>query len=425
MSLHEMWRTAAADNPEARAYLAGYERERFRARAAAAVTAVRQAPAPPPDETDTGPLFAFEFELRPGASLVWKLAEDPHQRTDLYRMLASVHPQQYRPALVRSLVDLAFRLEEEGDAQAAVAQLDEALEQARQLTGPDGDTTVARCLYERSRMALGLHGFDEALRGLREAATLPAPDLEVVTACARMRSTILDPYIALAVHEGKRTEAMSLLTEYTEVLRGLSEQDSTELPALARALNSLGGLRFEDDQAAGRAAVVEAVAIRRELVKADPGTQLPGLAAALNNLGFLSLRQRDLATARTSLAEAVSIRRGLAAEAFHDHGTTLLRSLNNLVFVLFDEGPTRQSELLDATAQARATAERLAADDVGARPDVAMALLHFAQARLLSGRELDEAAAAVDRLLSAYGAEASAIGVLPQATAMRDLLATR
>jgi tetratricopeptide (TPR) repeat protein len=424
MSLDEIWQAVAADNPEARDCLARYERDLIPALGAALAAGTREQPPLPPAETRTKAPFATEFEIRKPASLVAGLADGPHQRTDLFRMLTPVRPE-FRPALVRSLMDLAQRREENGDLEAAAAHLDEALDHGQQLSEADQDTTIARCLYERSRISLRLGRSDEALHRLREAATLTTADIEVALACARMRSAILKAISQIALQEGNQVGAVSYLTELADVLRLLAKSDPAELPDLAMTLNNLGTQRFKDDQAAGRAAVAEAVAIRRNLATADTRMHLPGLAAALNNLGFLSLRMRDLGTARSALAEAVEIRRGLATAEFGTYGSPLLRSLNNLVFVLLSQKPTLPGDLLEATAEARAVAEQLAAHDQGAMPDVALTLLHFAEARVLANRELDAAKAAVDSLLSAYGAQASAMGLLKDATALQQRLAAR
>ncbi|MFI0447991.1 hypothetical protein [Actinomadura sp. 6N118] len=423
MSLDEIWRAAAADNPEARDYLARYERDMVPAHRAAVAASRRLAP-PPPAETRDELLFAIEYEMQKAAPLVAELADGPHQRTDLFRMLTPVHPRLYRSALVQSLTELALQLERDGDLEAAVTHLDEALDHSRELLQQDRDNALALCLYQRARISLGLNRREEALRCLREAATLAAADDEVISTCARMRSTMLEAYTSIALNEGNRAEAMSLLTEHADVLRSLAERDPAELPDLAMTLNNLGALRFEDNQTAGRAIVTEAVAIRRDLAAADPGTHLPGLSAALNNLGFLGLRMGDLDTAQTSLAEAVSIRRGLTSGKPDTYGPQLLRSLNNLVLVLLSRKTAQPGDLLDATAEARALAEQLASRHLCAAHDIALTLLHFAEARVLARRELPAAKAAVDNLLSSYDMEASATGLHQRATTLRNLLAT-
>lgn len=424
MSLDELWQAVAADNPEARDWLVRYERDVKPVMWAVLAAGMPEQPSPLPAESGTKEPFALEFEMRKPASLIAELADGPHQRTDLFRMLTPVRPQ-FRPELVRSLMEVALRLEQRGDLEAAAAHLDEALDHGRQLNEPDRDTTIAHCLYGRSRISLRLGRSEEALHRLREAATLATADIEVALACARMRSAILKASSQIALQEGNRVAAVSYLTEHADVLRSLAESDPAELPDLAMTLNNLGTQRFQDDQAAGRAAVTEAVAIRRNLATADTQTHMPGLAAALNNLGFLSLRMRDLGTARSNLAEAVAIRRGLAAAEFGTYGSPLLRSLNNLVVVLLSQEPAQPGDLIEATAEARAVAEQLAARDQGAMPDVALTLLHFAEARVLANRELDAAKAAVDSLLSAYGAQASAMGLLKDATALQQRLAAR
>jgi hypothetical protein len=96
---------------------------------------------------------------------------------------------------------------------------------------------------------------------------------------------------------------------------------------------------------------------------------------------------------------------------FDVYGSPLLRSLNNLAFVLLHRDPPLPNELLETAAEARAVADRLAARDPAATPDVALTLLHFAEAHVRIGLELDLAKSAVDTLLSAYRKQASATGL--------------
>jgi len=206
MNLDQIWQAVAADNPEAQDYLVRHERELLPVLGTALAAALREPPPPPAEPREQRP-FAFEFEMRKPASLVAELADSPHQRTDLFRMLTPVHPQQYRPALVQSLTEQALRLEQDGDLNAAVAHLDEALEHGRQLPEPDRDTTIARCLYERARISLRLGRADEALRCVREAATAATAataDTALSHACGRIRSAILKVFSEIALREGNR-----------------------------------------------------------------------------------------------------------------------------------------------------------------------------------------------------------------------------
>ncbi|WP_216898049.1 hypothetical protein [Nocardia alni] len=421
MNLDEIWRSIAADNVEARDYLVRHERDLLPAEAAP-VAAQDQPPLLAAGNGD-GPPFAVEFEMENLPSLITNLVDEPHEQTDLFRMLTDVRPQQFRPALVLSLMELALRLEQDNDFDIAVSHLDEALHHSHQLTGPDRNNMIAGCLYQRSQISLKMSRFQEALHQLRKAAALAIDDTELAFTCGHARSIVLHAVSQIAVQEGNRTEAVSYLAERADVLQSLAQHDAAELPDLAITLNNLGALRFEDDHAAGRATVAKAIAIRRDLATADARTHLPGLAAALNNLGFLSLRMRDLDTARSSLTEAVSIRRGLADTEFETHGPPLLRSLNNLVVVLLNQDLAQHGDLLEATAEARAVAERLAAHDPRNTSDVAMTLLHFAEARVRAHRELEAARAAVNALLSTYRAQTAAMGLHQQARALRQRLA--
>ncbi|HEV2348104.1 MAG TPA: hypothetical protein VGS97_28720 [Actinocrinis sp.] len=113
----------------------------------------------------------------------------------------------------------------------------------------------------------------------------------------------------------------------------------------------------------------------------------------------------------------------MASSDLGTHGPQLLQSLNNLVLVLRSRVLAGPADLLDAIVEARALAERLADRDPSARVDVAPTLLRFAEARVLVGQDLDAANAAVGTLLSVYGAEASAAGLIDRATALREQLA--
>ncbi|MGO9783247.1 MAG: hypothetical protein ACLPKE_12865 [Streptosporangiaceae bacterium] len=423
MNLDEIWQAAAADNPEAQDYLLQFERE-VRPRAVAAmskiVSELTPSPVPPAEtETETKPTYAFEFEVREPVSVIGQLADGLDRRIVLFRMLVPAFTE-LRPMLVRSLMESAMQLEQDGDLEAAATRIDEAVGHGRQLHGPDWDTTVVHALYERSRISMRLGLAEEALHRLREAADYVNADSELAFACAQLRSGILATICQVLLQGGDRGKVHSYLVEHAGVLRWLAQRDSTELANLATVLSRLGSLVFKDDEAVGRAALSEAIAIRRELAVADPPLHLVGLAIALNNFGHLNQSTGDLEKARLALAEAVSIRRGLAAAEFSSHSAPLLRCLNNLVIVLLDQKPTRAADLLEATAEARALSERLAVLDPDARIDVPLTLVQFAEARVLTDRELDAAKDALDCLLTEYSSEASEDDLLDHATALRQ-----
>jgi len=406
VSLDDLWHSAASENAEARAFLDWYRENLpvFDALATAIQKAAPTSSSPPRPESLP---FATEFEIENRTGLLERLAtsDNPRrhaeQQTELFRMLADVHPGLYRRALISWLARLAGQLEDSGRLEDAYTCAEEMLGHCRRVEGPDHDQVLVRCLYDCVRLLLRLDRPAEALERLRESCTLVGADERTLAIGRRELSTLLNVFAEDHLRTSRPGDALPYLAERVEILRLIVEDDPGQLPALAKTLNNLGSIGFDQDPAAGRAAVAEAVSIRRALVESDPDAHLPGLAVALYNLGNVSARSGDLQLACSSLMEAVSIRRRLAAAAPDTFLLPLLKSLDNLGWAL--SGLGRVDEMLATTTEASTLARRLAASDPRYAADAGHTLLDYVEVRLQANRQLDEAREVAREVLTTYG----------------------
>jgi tetratricopeptide (TPR) repeat protein len=318
------------------------------------------------DHAELADLASLALQLTPQPHLAAPLAEQlPDHSVRLAALAATLATQRVihdRAAvdgqpdtanwLARSLNSLAARLADLGQAEDALAAIEEAVSIRRELAATRPDTY-------RPDLAGSLSNLSNGLGAL-----------------------------------GRRDEALAAINEAVSIRRELAAtRPDTYRPGLADSLNILS-VRLADlgrrDQAL--AAINEAVSIYRELAATRPDTYRPDLATSLHNLSneLASLGRRDEALA--AINEAVSIYRDPATAAALE--AYLADSLNNLSVRLADLG--RRDEALAAISEAVSIYRELAAARPAAyRPGLATSL-HTLSVRLADLGRREEAQAALD-----------------------------
>jgi hypothetical protein len=124
-------------------------------------------------------------------------------------------------------------------------------------------------------------------------------------------------------------------------------------PGLASALDNLGRLLGKVGRPTeGLTAAEDAVAIRQALAVASPGRYRPALAASLENLAVAFSRLGRDVEAVTAIEDGVAIRRDLAAASPDHYGLDLAASLTSLSLLLLDVGRDAESDTAAKEASA-------------------------------------------------------------------------
>jgi hypothetical protein len=255
-----------------------------------------------PDEEDRARLAAALGNLanRLAEAGDRQAALEPARRAEqIYRQLAQASPAAHLPDLATSLNNLANHLAETGDRQAA-------LEPAREAV------TIGRQLAQAS-----------------PAAHLP--DL----------AASLNNLAVRLAEAGDRQAALEPAREAVTIRRQLAQASpAAYLPDLAASLNTLAiRLAETGDRQAALEPARQAEQIYRQLTQASPAAHLPGLAASLNNLAIGLAETGDRQAALEPAREAVTIYRQLAQDSPAAHLPDLATSLNTIASLIpADEG---------------------------------------------------------------------------------------
>jgi DNA-binding CsgD family transcriptional regulator len=253
------------------------------------------------------------------------------------------------------LVELARRLPWPSFALAdlTLTATQRALDYHRAPTGTSDAMTTAELLSilanrlsDVGQPGAALAAIEEAVEQYRALAEA-APDAflpDLATSLNNLSNQLSDM--------GRRRTALASMEEAVAIRRKLARAaPATFLPDLALALNNLSNQLSDVGQpGAALAAIEEAVEQYRALAEAAPDAFLPDLAASLNNLATsladMGRRKAALATA----AEAVAISRRLVEARRDAFLPDLALSLSNLSQRLHDVG--RQKAALAATKEA-------------------------------------------------------------------------
>ncbi|MGW2324756.1 tetratricopeptide repeat protein [Streptomyces sp. NPDC001700] len=201
---------------------------------------------------------------------------------------------------------------------------------------------------------------------------------------------------------GRWEEALEAIVEAVEIRRELVRYRADAFrPDLARSLNNLSNRLGDLGQwEEALEAIVEAVEIRRELVRDRPDVFQPSLALSLNNfsnsLGAVGRWEEALEV----ISEAVGVYRELARSRPDAFLPDLAMSLNNLASRLAGLG--QREEALEAIAEAAEVYRELAQGRADAfRPDLAMSLHNLAIGLAGLGRR-EEALEAIGEAVRVY-----------------------
>ncbi len=260
---------------------------------------------------------AAEIQARIVAALAERAPDDP----DMLSPLAAAQN------------DLAVRLRDLGEREAALAAAREAVELRRTLAAQRPDAfrpDLAASLNTLAAMLRELGEREAALAAAREAA-------ELHRALAAQRPDAFRPDLAMSLNNlaamlrelGEREAALAAAREAAELYRALAAQRPDAFrPYLAGSLNNLAPMLSElGEREAALAAAREAVDLRRALAAQRPDAFRPDLARSLNNL---AIRLRELGEREAALAaarEAAELYRALAAQRPDAFRPDLARSL--------------------------------------------------------------------------------------------------
>ncbi|MFE6866130.1 hypothetical protein ACFVFS_06205 [Kitasatospora sp. NPDC057692] len=294
------------------------------------------------------------------------------------------------PGRWRAVLDLAAS--ERGPAAAALENLVEQ---------PDGPLPLAELTDALPPIRLGLVTLARkaAARRLTEAGsadTAPADRARLLAELSQRRAD-----------EGDLTGSLAAMTEAVALLRALVRAEpAAHLSDLAQALNDQAVRRAQTgDREGAVAAATEAVACFHDATAPllDPRTR--SYAGALNNLAaWLSEVGRD-AEAADTIAESVALRRRMFAADADEYRPDLAQALGNLAIAQADTG--RLPQALDAAQESAEHYRLLAAREPAAfAPDWADALGNLGVVR-----------AALDDPAGALAAGEDAVAVRRQFTA--------
>ena len=268
------------------------------------------------------------------------------------------------PAVARSLLGVATRLQMQGKNAEAEIMHREALAMQRKLLG-NGHADTAVSLLHFGNLMLAKSRFSEA-----EAMFIEC--LETYRKLYGNES--LD--VALSLHnlasaldaKGKSTEAETMYRESLEIRRKLS---GNEQPEVARTLNNLADLLPPDEK---EAMLREALAIRRKVL----GSEHPDLCVSLRHLAIVLANQGKPAEAESLQREALAITGNLKGNEHPD----LARELNDLAFML-----GAQSKITEAKTMYRESLEMRRKLSGNEQPEVAHTLYNLATFLPLDERE--------------------------------------
>jgi hypothetical protein len=239
--------------------------------------------------------------------------------TDILRSLARDNPRAYLPQLAAQLTNLANRLEQAGQRQAALAPAHEATEIYRQLVAIDRDAYLPE-------LALSLNGLSATLTGVGHARAAFAVGKEATDIYRQLASANPDQHLAglataltnLSLDLGQAGQVQAAITtaqEATEAFRQLAAiNPDLYLPPLALALNHYAvHLAIAEQFDTALTIALETSNIYRQLTAANPDAHYPDLASALINQGKRLSETGQLQAALATAHEATDIYQRLAA----------------------------------------------------------------------------------------------------------------
>ena len=271
--------------------------------------------------------------------------------------------------LAELLIRAAGGLEQQERFSEAIAALEEAVAVA------PGTLRRLEALVDLGILEHRLNRFRDATAHLEQARSLITPDLHALSSGLKLEAILLRT-LAVTYHATQRMiEAERNYQAALAILRNLGKANSeAHSPNVATTLNNLANL-YRDTQRIREAeeAYLEALAIRRDLAKANQEAYLPSVAGTLNNLGNLYSDTQRMKEAEDAYQEALATYRDLTQanpEAYLPHVAT---TLNNMAILY--RATQRMKEAEEAYQEALAIRRGLAqANPEAYLPNVARTL---------------------------------------------------
>ncbi len=304
------------------------------------------------------------------------------EAVQLYRQLAKVETDVFRPDLARCLTNLGKRLSGVGRLRDALTATNEAIQLYRRLAEGTPDVFEPDLALSLSNLGVQYSNasrHSDALAAEEEAITIRrrlvegAPDV-FEPELARSLSNLGNRLSAV----GRRYEALAATEEAVQLYRRLTANspDAFE-PDLALSLSNLG-IRLSDVSRLDEALVAEeeAITIRRRLAEGAPDAFEADLAASLTNLSVHYSNEGRHEDALAAAEESTEIQRRLAIQASDAFEPGLAASLSNLGADYLALG--RRDDALSAEEEAVAIRRRLAKSEPDAfEADLAASLTNL------------------------------------------------
>ncbi|MGV6815829.1 MAG: tetratricopeptide repeat protein, partial [Thiotrichales bacterium] len=233
------------------------------------------------------------------------------EAADLYRELTRDRPDAFAPDLAMSLNNLANRLSDLGQREAALSAAQEAVTLRRELARdrPDAFTPdLAMSLHTLANRLSALGQREAALRAAQEAADLRR-------ALARERPDAFTPDLASSLNNlavdlsdlGQREAALSAAQEAADLYRELTrDRPDAFAPDLAMSLGVLGQILRADEPAKARDCFAEGIEILTPVFLRYPAG-LASLMDWLKHAYLASVEQLDEAPDEALLAPVVEV----------------------------------------------------------------------------------------------------------------------
>ncbi|MDR1646350.1 MAG: tetratricopeptide repeat protein [Tannerellaceae bacterium] len=280
-----------------------------------------------------------------------KAAKAYKEAEDIYRELAAINPQAYRPYVAMTLNNAGGLHWNMNDYPKAAKASEEAEDIYRELAAIDPQAYlpyVAMTLSNVGSLLEDMKDYPKAAKAYKEAEDIYRelaainpqaylPDLAMtLNNVGGLHWNVKDYPKAAKAFEGALQIRCELAAENPQAYR----------PGLAMTLSNVGSL-LEDmkDYPKAAKAYEEALQILRELAAENPQAYRPDLAMTLNNVGILHRNMKDYPKAAKAYEEALQIRRELAAENPQAYRPGLAMTLANLALFYRDGVPDRERSI--------------------------------------------------------------------------------
>lgn len=281
---------------------------------------------------------------------------EAQEATKLFRTLAQINPESFRPKLAMSLNTLSNRFSNLGLRGAALDAAQERVDLYHKSALPQSEDFYLELAISFQNLAIKLaelskheKAVDSAQEAIKHYRRLGQVHPEIFSSyLAGSLNNLANIYSEL----GKHTDALIAIEEATDLYRELAHtRPDAFRPDYAMSLNTLGLIRARlDIRKEALDAVQESVTIYRALVRGQPEAFRSNLAMSLNNLANRLAQLDKHEEAFDAEQDAVKIYRLLVHTNPEAFIPDLAGCLNNLANRLTNLG--RRKEALDAAHEA-------------------------------------------------------------------------